>query len=139
MVGYVSFYHRIGGKYYIDGSISLGERRWKLCDLKKIIRWQLRFGSGDGVGIYRKHAKKNAENRDCVGILLLVLCYELRLWCVGTRTVKVERVRGRVMDNEKKKENRDRELERDECTPGHQSTLESSSIKIIYSHLWEGN
>jgi len=62
------------------------------------------------VSVYIENMQKNAENRDCVGILLLVLCYELRLWCVGTRgekTVKVERVRGRVMDNERKKETRD--------------------------------
>ena len=48
--------------------------------------------------MYIETCKKSAENYDCVGSFLFLLCIVL----VGIKHVKAERVCGQVMDGEKK-------------------------------------
>jgi hypothetical protein len=87
---------------------------------------------GVGVWVYIETCQKNAENCDCVGVLLFCLLLCIALVVYVTRWEKnmwrsSEFVVERWM---MKNDSTDRKMDRNKCTPEHQSTLVSSSINM---------
>ena len=83
------------------------------------------------MGVYRNMPKKNAENCDCVGVLLFCLLFMYCACCVTRWEENMWRSSEFVVERWMMKNNStDRKMDRNKCTPEHQSTLESSSIKM---------